>query len=70
MAVVAGGTVWGLFLSPKARVPLPPAAVLAIEAALFIGTGAGLVAVGFGIAAVIGVLVWAVDRIALAVLRR
>ncbi|MFT4226721.1 DUF2568 domain-containing protein [Micropruina sp.] len=70
LAVVAVAVVWGLFLSPKATVPLAPAAVLAIEAVLFVGTGAGLVTVGWGIAAAIGVAIWAADRIALALLRR
>lgn len=70
LAVVVVATLWGLFLSPKARIPLPPAGGLAIEAVLFVGTGAGLVTLGWGVAAAIGVAVWAVDRIALALVRR
>ncbi|WP_286302328.1 YrdB family protein [Microbacterium suwonense] len=67
VAVVA--TVWGLFLSPKAAVPLRQPAPLGIEVALFVGTGAGLLAVGFGISAGIGVGLWIIDRIALALIQ-
>lgn len=65
---IAVAVLWGLLLSPKAPVELPAPAKLVIEAALFIGTGVCLVAIGWWIAAVIGVLVWIIDRIALAVL--
>lgn len=70
VAVVGVAVVWGLFLSPKAAVPAPGAAKLAIEAILFLGIGAGLV-VGFGYVtpAAIGVGVWIIDRIALALLQ-
>ena len=60
--------VWGLFLSPRATVSLPEAAKLAIEAALFLGAGAGLFFVGLGIPAAVGVTAWIIDRIALALL--
>lgn len=59
-------TVWGLFLSPKAAMPLPDRAALALEAALFVGIGAGLVSVGFAVPALLGVALWVLDRIALA----
>lgn len=70
LAIVAVAVVWGLFLSPKAAVRLPPPAALLIEAALFVGVGAGLVAIGFGVAAIIGVAAWVADRVALALLQR
>ncbi len=69
LAIAVVGTVWGLFLSPKARVTLSQPAAVAIEAVLFVGTGAGLIGIGFGVAAVAGIAVWAIDRIALAILR-
>ena len=70
LAVVVVVVVWGLLLSPKARVPLPRVAAFALEAVLFVGTGFGLAMTGQVIAATIGVTVWIVHRIALAVLRR
>lgn len=70
LAVGAVAAVWGLFCSPKATIPLPPPAVLAVEAALFLGVGAGLFAVGVVTPAVLGVVAWAADRAALALLRR
>ena len=60
----------GLFLSPKATIALPSAAVLIIEALLFLGTGLGLFLVGHGTAAIIGCVVWALDRIAIALLSK
>lgn len=69
LAIAAVATVWGLFLSPKARVTLPQLAAVVVEAVLFVGTGAGLIGIGFGVAAVVGIAVWAIDRIALALLR-
>lgn len=68
LAIAVVATVWGLFLSPKARVPLPQPAAVAIEAVLFVGTGAGLIGLGFGVVAVVGIALWAIDRIALAFL--
>ncbi|MCA9878355.1 MAG: YrdB family protein [Thermomicrobiales bacterium] len=70
LAPVAVAIVWGLFLSPKAAIALPPAARLVLEAAPFIGVGAGLVTIGFGAAAAIGVAIWLTDRIAIALLSR
>lgn len=67
-AVVVVAVIWGLFLSPKASVPLPPPAAIAVEALLFLGTGAGLFAFGFGVPAAIGAVAWILDRIALALL--
>lgn len=69
LAVVVIGVVWGLFLSPKAAIVVHPAAALVLEAALFVGVGAALAfATPMLIPAVIGVVVWAVDRVALAAL--
>ena len=70
IAVAVVATVWGLFLSPKATFSLPAPAMLAVEAALFLGTGAGLIAVGISVPVVIGVVVWTIDRIALSLLQR
>lgn len=69
VAVALVATAWGLFLSPQAAIPLPSVAALAIEAVLFLGAGAGLLFLGFGVPAAIGIAVWIVDRIALAVLQ-
>lgn len=44
--------------------------VLIIEAALFLGTGLGLLLVGHGTAAIIGCAVWALDRVAIALLSK
>jgi hypothetical protein len=73
VAVIAGplavAVVWGLFLSPKATITLPAGAQFAVEAVLFLGAGAGLVLIGLPTAAIIGVVLWLADRIALAALR-
>lgn len=69
LAVATAAIVWGLFLSPKAAVPLPWPAALGIEAALFIGTGAGLFVIGLAIPAGIGVTLWIIDRFVLALLQ-
>lgn len=66
LAVVAVATLWGLLLSPKAKVNLPASAALALEAALFLGVGAGLIAMGIVVPAVTGVTVWILHRIVLA----
>lgn len=68
-AVVTIAVVWGLFLSPKAAVPLPGGVALALESTLFVGICGGLLAVGFGAVAVIGLVIWSVDRAVLALLR-
>lgn len=70
LAAVAVAVIWGLFLSPKATVPLPPAAALALEGLLFAGTGLGLFAVGFALPAILGVAIWIVDRAVLGVTGR
>ena len=67
-AVLAVAAFWGLVLSPKAAVALPGPAALGIEAALFVGTGAGLFLIGLGIPAAIGVALWIADRVVLALL--
>lgn len=70
-AIAAAGavaTVWGLFLSPRAAIAIPPVARLALEAVLFVGIGAGLAATGSGVVAAIGVALWAADRAAIAAL--
>ncbi len=69
VAVAAVATAWGLFLSPKAAIPLPGLAILAIEAALFLGTGVGLLHAGLGVPAAIGCAVRILDRIAIALLQ-
>ncbi|MGO1183875.1 MAG: DUF2568 domain-containing protein [Micrococcaceae bacterium] len=66
LAIVAVSVIWGLFLSPKAAVSLPGWAALLIEAALFLGAGLGLWLLEFRIVAILGVVVWAVDRAVLA----
>jgi hypothetical protein len=68
LAVIAVAVIWGLFLSPRAAVPLPESAALGIEAALFLSIGIGLFATGLGTIAVVGVLLWVIDRVALALL--
>lgn len=70
VAVVVAASVWGLFLSPKATISLPASGRLAIEAALVLGTGAGLLAVGMGTPAAIGVAIWVIDRAVLAFLHQ
>jgi hypothetical protein len=47
---------------------LPESAALGIEAALFLSIGIGLFATGLGTIAVVGVLLWVIDRVALALL--
>jgi len=47
-AVAAAVTVWGLFISPKARVRTGAGVQLVLEGALFALAGGGLVAVGLG----------------------
>lgn len=70
LAVVVVATVWGLFLSPKATVPLPAAAALGMEAVLFLATAAGLLGVRLGLPAAFGIAAWVIDRLALALLER
>ncbi|SRR5690554_1325174 len=70
VAPVAVAVLWGLLLSPKAKVTLPAGAKLSIEAAFFLAVGIGLYLAGFHPAAVLLAVVWLCDRIALAVLGR
>jgi hypothetical protein len=67
-AFVVVAVCWGLFLSPKAAIPLPTAAGFALEAVLFVGTGAGLFLSGITVATVIGAACWLINRILLATL--
>lgn len=60
--------VWGLFLSPRARYALREPVKIALETLLFVAVGCALFAVGLGVVAVIGVGIWAADRIAISVL--
>lgn len=69
LAVLLVASIWGLFVSPKAAIRVPRVGVFLIEAALFVGAGVGLFALGFGIPAAIGLAVWAVDRIVLALIK-
>jgi uncharacterized protein DUF2568 len=67
-APVAAAVVWGLFVSPKARVPLPTVAWIAVQVVLFGAAVLGLVLAGnvvlgvlFGIAVAVNlalVLFW------------
>jgi hypothetical protein len=66
LAPAAVAILWGLLLSPKAAIPLPKTVMLIIEAALFAGIAAGLLTVGSGIPAAVGLAVWLIDRAALA----
>ena len=70
VAVITVATIWGLFLSPKARIALPRPGALGLEALLFVGTCIGLFTIDLGVPAVIGVTAWAIDRAALALLQR
>lgn len=67
VSVVAVATLWGLLLSPKAAIRIPPLVALLVEAALFVGTAVALVAAGHVIVGVVGVAVWAIDRVVLAI---
>lgn len=59
---------WGLLLSPRARVPLAPGVKLVIETLLFVGVAVALAACGLAAAGVIGVVIWAADRLAIRML--
>lgn len=69
LAVAAVATVWGLFLSPRAAAPQPWPVSLGIETVLFVGTGAGLFLIGLGVPAAVGLALWLINRIALALLQ-
>lgn len=72
VAVVAApvvlGVIWGLFLSPKAKVPIPEPWRVVVETVLFGAVAAGLASVGFGAWGVALFVLWAADRIALRLL--
>ncbi|WP_341973978.1 YrdB family protein [Microbacterium sp. LWO13-1.2] len=68
VAPVSVAVVWGLLLSPRARFVLPEPMKLALETVLFVGVALALSLTGLGVPAIIGFVVWAVDRIAIAVL--
>ncbi|WP_394361082.1 YrdB family protein [Amycolatopsis sp. SB7-3] len=67
LAPLAVAVFWGLFLAEKARVVLAEPVRFVLETALFLGVGAGLIAVGLTWPAVVGAALWAADRIILAV---
>jgi len=62
-------TVWTLWLSPKARLPLLEWARIAIETALFLAVGTAVWLAGQPIAAAIGLGVWLAHRVVLALAR-
>lgn len=70
VAVVIVATLWGSMLSPKAKIPVAKPIAFMLEAALFLGTPALLLALGHWAAAVVGATLWAVDRAAIAMLQR
>ncbi|AQP46944.1 hypothetical protein BW730_04815 [Tessaracoccus aquimaris] len=70
VSVVAVATLWGLLLSPKAKVVLPAWGRLALEAVLFVGTGIALAVLGMPVVGLTGVGVWALHRVALALLEQ
>lgn len=61
--------VWTLWLSPKARLPLPAWARLILETGLFLAVGAAVWLAGHPVAAAIGLGVWLAHRIVLGVAR-
>ncbi|MDJ0356704.1 YrdB family protein [Paenarthrobacter sp. PH39-S1] len=68
-APIAVAVVWGLFLSPKAAVPLNPLFQFLLEASLFGGAFVALCSVGFALVGGIGLILWALDKIALLLLQ-
>ncbi|KJL31434.1 DUF2568 domain-containing protein [Microbacterium azadirachtae] len=70
VAVALIALVWGLLLSPKARLDIRAAGRLCLEALLFGAVGAALWPSGLGLAGAVLFAVWALDRIALALLDR
>ncbi|MEH0842701.1 YrdB family protein [Micromonospora sp. CPCC 205711] len=54
--------VWGVLCSPKAAVPLPPAAKYAAQAACFVTAGLLLALAGQPLLGTLLVVVWAADR--------
>ncbi|GAA4486802.1 YrdB family protein [Microbacterium panaciterrae] len=68
--IIAFAVVWGLFLSPKAKIGIPPAGRMCLEIVLFGGVGAALWVTGLGGAGAVLVVIWILDLVALAVLQR
>ncbi|WP_181905866.1 YrdB family protein [Microbacterium bovistercoris] len=68
-AVVMVTLIWGTFLSPKARLVIPVAARIILEAVLFGAVGVALWTTGLGGAGIALWGAWALDRIAITVLR-
>lgn len=69
-AVVVLAAVWGLLLSPKAAIPLPTVLRELIEAILVLGVATGFFLVGFTVLAIVGAIIWAIDRVAIWLLER
>lgn len=69
LAPAAVITLWGAFLSPKARVTIPAWARLALEALLFGGIGYLLWQAGAPAAGAARAAVWALDRTVLGLTR-
>ncbi|CAN5458856.1 hypothetical protein BH20ACT10_BH20ACT10_24100 [soil metagenome] len=63
LAFLAAATVWGVFASPRARVPLPLAGGLMVEALVFGSAGAALAASGHSRMAVALVVLAAANRL-------
>lgn len=66
--LVGIGVIWGLLLAPRRPFEVGGAARLLVEAALFVGVGVGLATTGAWLVAALGVALWALDRLALALL--
>lgn len=69
-APVLIAVIWGLLLAPRARFVVPEWIKVVVEALLFVATGAGLWLLGAGILGIVLVAAWALDRVAIDVLRR
>lgn len=65
VAVVVVGTVWGLMLSPRARVALSPAVRLALEGIVWLIAAAALWAAGHPLLAAIFLVIVIIDSLAL-----
>jgi hypothetical protein len=65
---VAIAVVWGLLLAPRRRFDIGQVGRVFVETVLFVGTGVALAFAGLVATAIIGVLIWAIDRISLALL--
>jgi len=69
-AVLVVGTLWGRLLSPRAPVAMPPALRLAVESVLVITVAVLLWAAAVRVPAIVGLALWAADRIAITLLGR